>query len=516
VKKIAAPVIQHPAGAINLLPAQLVDSAQPAWASLLQPLAMGLVGVASAGATLALAVLVLRMMRLNGLAIRAAPATPDIESFVNARAHAIGVTTPPVKVSGEISTAVLTGFYQPTILLPFSLVEAMAVEELHLICAHELAHLRRRDHIRAPAERVLAALLWFNPFLLAALARTSAAREAVCDSVALEGSAPAERRLYAQTLVKALRLSSADAIQPAFIRLKGTGHAMRLKAILHPPAKPGVLVILAAATLTVVAGAFTFAVSGAVAHQIDNATSKIELAEIKPANPQNADRNREVLRPDVVFQVIFSKAGERLSTPTVVGQFGQEVRAEIAKTMRVEALVEKPDQNGESFTSAKMAIFQNGAWQPAKVISMTAKLSGTPSFEYSVDGTPYRFVVMPRLIVPAANYSSATAVNHKEQPGSIDISADKVEHRGGKTVRVGNNVQLEGGTIVYTGAPKIEVNGGVPPNVRMLLNGLPAPAGFDPKLIPTSQILRAEVTFSPPADGQSPKITTMNLITKPE
>lgn len=56
-----------------------------------------------------------------------------------------------------------------------------------------------------------------------------------------------------------------------------------------------------------------------------------------------------------------------------------------------------PDQEGRSFTSAKMAIFQDNAWQPPKEMSMT------PSFEYTVPDAPYRFVVMPRKIVPAAN-----------------------------------------------------------------------------------------------------------------
>jgi hypothetical protein len=53
-----------------------------------------------------------------------------------------------------------------------------------------------------------------------------------------------------------------------------------------------------------------------------------------------------------------------------------------------------PDQEGRSFTSAKMAIFQDNAWQPPKEMSMEAYLSMTPSFEYTVPDAPYRFVVM--------------------------------------------------------------------------------------------------------------------------
>jgi hypothetical protein len=35
------------------------------------------------------------------------------------------------------------------------------------------------------------------------------------------------------------------------------------------------------------------------------------------------------MRPDVVFTVIFLKDGKHVATPTVLGEFGSEVRVEI-------------------------------------------------------------------------------------------------------------------------------------------------------------------------------------------
>ena len=71
--------------------------------------------------------------------------------------------------------------------------------------------------------------------------------------------------------------------------------------------------------------------------------------------------------------------------------------------MRVLTLALAPNEEGLSFTSAKMAICQDNVWQPPFEMTMEAYLSKTPSFEYSVPETPYRFVVMQRRIVPAAN-----------------------------------------------------------------------------------------------------------------
>jgi hypothetical protein len=77
-------------------------------------------------------------------------------------------------------------------------------------------------------------------------------------------------------------------------------------------------------------------------------------------------REIEAMRPDVVFTVIFRRDGEFLAAPTVLGEFGRELCVEIPELMRSQVLAMAPNQEGRSFTSAKMAIFLDDAWQPAK------------------------------------------------------------------------------------------------------------------------------------------------------
>jgi hypothetical protein len=54
--------------------------------------------------------------------------------------------------------------------------------------------------------------------------------------------------------------------------------------------------------------------------------------------------------------------------------------------MRAVLLAMAPDKDGRSLTTAKMAIFQNDAWQPPKEMSMDAYLTLTPRIQYSVEG----------------------------------------------------------------------------------------------------------------------------------
>ena len=120
------------------------------------------------------------------------------------------------------------------------------------------------------------------------------------------------------------------------------------------------------------------------------------------------------MRPDVVFTVVFKKDGEFLAAPTVLGEFGRELCLEIPELMRAQVMAMAPNQEGRSFTSAKMAVFQDNAWQEPKEMSMEAHLSMTPSFEYSVPDTSYRFVVMPRRVIPASPTGQFLAMSRTE------------------------------------------------------------------------------------------------------
>ncbi|MFN7387914.1 helix-turn-helix transcriptional regulator [Brevundimonas sp.] len=118
--------------------------------------------------------------------------------------------------------------------------------------------------------------------------------------------------------------------------------------------------------------------------------------------PQVSASSMPAAEPDVVYQVLFLKDGEYLASPTVAGHFGREVRVELPNAMRVVVSAETPDNEGRSFAIARMSLFTDGDWRDVRTMSMRAVLTATPSFEYSVEGTPYRFVVLMRKIVPPA------------------------------------------------------------------------------------------------------------------
>ena len=65
----------------------------------------------------------------------------------------------------QIVTPKVIGLVRPTILLPASAVSGLSTDELELILAHELAHVRRYDMWVNLVQRLAEAVLFFNPAL---------------------------------------------------------------------------------------------------------------------------------------------------------------------------------------------------------------------------------------------------------------------------------------------------------------------------------------------------------------
>lgn len=107
----------------------------------------------------------------------------------------------------------VVGVLRPVILLPASAATGMSSEELEMILAHELAHVRRHDMWVNLLQRVAESLLFFNPALWFLSHRISALREYCCDEITCNeqpDAAPAPQLRYAQALLRVAAASRPD------------------------------------------------------------------------------------------------------------------------------------------------------------------------------------------------------------------------------------------------------------------------------------------------------------------
>ena len=145
--------------------------------------------------------------------------------------------SPPLKIrtSNAVSSVCVYGLFRPVIIVPEDLNARVSFDDLVMMCAHELAHVKRGDCRLFAAGAAARILFWFNPFLRRIAARAELAAEQSADALVLE--AGADRRAYAACFVEGLRFAAeraqgARVAIPSFTPFDKKSRRDRLDAIL--------------------------------------------------------------------------------------------------------------------------------------------------------------------------------------------------------------------------------------------------------------------------------------------
>lgn len=171
--------------------------------------------------------LALGMWSAGALSRRAAVAGGDLALRLEhiARLWKLRVV-PRLAVSAEVMVPKVVGILRPVILLPLSATTGLAPDQLDMILAHELAHVRRHDLWVNLLQRLAETLLFFNPAIWYLSRRLTTLREFACDELVCtghDGNAASTAR-YAAALVRVAELSRPRAAeQIAAIAATGKG-----------------------------------------------------------------------------------------------------------------------------------------------------------------------------------------------------------------------------------------------------------------------------------------------------
>ena len=134
---------------------------------------------------------------------------PTLVAVIARRARALGLRfKPAVAYCQQIAVPTVIGVLRPTILLPLSVIGGLNPEQLEVILAHELAHIRRYDYLVNLIQRLIEAMLFFHPAVWLVTRRIRIEREHCCDDLVL--ATGAEPLSYASSLLKAAELGQAS------------------------------------------------------------------------------------------------------------------------------------------------------------------------------------------------------------------------------------------------------------------------------------------------------------------
>ncbi len=114
------------------------------------------------------------------------------------------VYTPAIAMCDALAVPAVVGVLRPMLLLPLSIATQLTPEQIKLVAMHELAHIKRHDHIVNLAQRFIESFLFFHPAVWSLSSSISDERESCCDEmVVAAGEAP---DAYAQSLTDVARL----------------------------------------------------------------------------------------------------------------------------------------------------------------------------------------------------------------------------------------------------------------------------------------------------------------------
>jgi beta-lactamase regulating signal transducer with metallopeptidase domain len=152
-----------------------------------------------------LLVAAIRVIRFQLLLRWAEPASEELQDRVQLLAECLGLTSVPVvwMVPGPVSPMIWPIGLPPRLLIPHGLLDRLSAEQRDTLLAHELAHLRRRDHWVRGLELLVTGLFWWHPIVWWGRQAIREAEEECCDAWVM-WALPASSRAYASALVEAL------------------------------------------------------------------------------------------------------------------------------------------------------------------------------------------------------------------------------------------------------------------------------------------------------------------------
>jgi TonB family protein len=212
----AAPIAVAPAAAPVALPAFPEKAAVVAEPSGFDITASGVALMLwLLGALLVAGLATLRVISFGRMMTTMRAPCPLVERRVAELARCFQLDHPPrVRVTGlPLSPMLWAPFGIPTLILPATLLDRLNNNESDTLIAHELAHVRRHDHLVRYLELAAVTVFWWHPVVWWAARQLRNAEEQCCDALVAR-LLPGHARAYAECLVKTMKYIAGARLTP--------------------------------------------------------------------------------------------------------------------------------------------------------------------------------------------------------------------------------------------------------------------------------------------------------------
>jgi beta-lactamase regulating signal transducer with metallopeptidase domain len=238
----------------------------------------------------------IRVLRFQRRLSYAVPAPNWLVDETVSMAMRLGVGVPEVLGVADLGSPMIWCFGSPKLLIPSRLLKSLSVEQWRGVLAHELAHLRRRDHWVRRLELAAELVWWWNPLYWVSRHRLDAEAELACDAWVV-WTLPDDRLSYAQVLLQICSELSCSKSPAAALSVTGSSSLFerRLNMILNDQTKcrPSTLALMGVCVLSLAASP-----SWTLATPAPAASPSASLAAAVDDKEKDKDKGKEDKRKD--------------------------------------------------------------------------------------------------------------------------------------------------------------------------------------------------------------------------
>lgn len=150
--------------------------------------------------------------------------------------------------SALIDSPSLVGYFKPVILLPVSLISGIPDNQLEIIIAHELAHIRRHDYLVQFIQGIIEILFFYHPMVWWLSSVVNTEREHICDDLAVKVCGESLTLIKALNNMESIRKKKPELVLNFSGKKANLLHRVRRilnpETIKHPKLERGLLSVL--------------------------------------------------------------------------------------------------------------------------------------------------------------------------------------------------------------------------------------------------------------------------------
>ncbi len=130
-----------------------------------------------------------------------------------------------LRISSRMISPMVTGMLKPMVIIPAAALSGLSTEQINAILIHELAHIKRLDHILLVIQTIAGQVLFFHPVVWFLMPEINRERENCCDDFVLKTNNSPINYIKALAMIQEMNFNQTVPVNAIDRKIKSTAYA---------------------------------------------------------------------------------------------------------------------------------------------------------------------------------------------------------------------------------------------------------------------------------------------------